>query len=90
MEMHKVVHYHNRVRNHYHPCCEQETLAKPHVGDNTKKRYSCPRGHTFETDSPIVVAVDHDPDYNTGPICSYCYVDWFKVNVNADEIVVEL
>ena len=30
--------------------------------------------------------VDNDPDYNTGPVCAYCYVDWFKVNLNADEV----
>ena len=50
------------------------------------KKYVCPRGHSFSTNSPIVVAVDNDPDYNTGPICGYCYVDWFKVNLNADEV----
>ena len=52
----------------------------------SKKEYVCPRGHTFQTDSPIVIAVDNDPDYNTGPVCAYCYVDWLKVNLNADEV----
>ena len=51
-----------------------------------EKAYTCPRGHTFKTASPIVVAVDEDPEYNTGPICSYCYVDWFKANLNANEV----
>ena len=50
-----------------------------------KKTYTCPRGHTFITDSPIIIAVEDDPDYNSGPICGYCYVDWFKVNINAEE-----
>ena len=61
---------------------------KPSEGTDTKskKEYVCPRGHTFKTDSPIVIAVDNDPDYNTGPVCAYCYVDWFKVNLNADEV----
>ena len=53
------------------------------------KIYSCPRGHTFETNNPIVVAVDGDANYNSGPICGYCYVDWFKVNLNANEEQVE-
>ena len=47
--------------------------------------YECPRGHTFKTSTPIVIAVDDDPNYNSGPICSYCYVDWFKLNLNAKE-----
>ena len=59
-------------------------VAAEPVSDEIKK-YICPRGHTFSTSSPIIVAVDNDPDYNTGPICGYCYVDWFKVNLNADE-----
>jgi len=54
--------------------------------DNSIKVYLCPRGHTFKTDSPIIIAVEDDPEYNSGPICSYCYVDWFKVNVNSEEI----
>lgn len=47
--------------------------------------YECPRGHTFKTATPIIIAVDDDPNYNSGPICSYCYVDWFKLNLNAME-----
>ena len=53
--------------------------------DKEARRYKCPKGHTFVTSNPIIIAVDDDPDYNSGPVCSYCYVDWFKVNVNADE-----
>ena len=60
-------------------------VAAEPVSDEIKK-YFCPRGHSFSTSAPIVVAVDNDPDYNTGPICGYCYVDWFKVNLNADEV----
>ena len=48
--------------------------------------YHCPRGHTFSTDSPMIIAVDNDPEYNSGIICHYCYVDWFRLNVNAEEI----
>jgi len=51
-----------------------------------KKKYTCPRGHTFITDSPIVIAVEDDPEYNSGPICGYCYVDWFRANINAEEL----
>ena len=57
-----------------------------HEDDTIAKTYSCPRGHTFETNNPIIIAVDGDAEYNTGPICGYCYVDWFKVNLNADEV----
>ena len=57
--------------------------------DTINKTYSCPRGHTFKTNNPIVIAVDGDNDYNTGPICGYCYVDWFKLNLNANEEHVE-
>ena len=55
------------------------------IENNEKKLYECPRGHTFITSTPIVIAVDDDPNYNSGPICGYCYVDWFKVNLNAKE-----
>jgi len=54
-------------------------------GDGSLKKYHCPKGHRFETSSPIIIAVDTDPEYNSGPVCLYCYVDWFKVNVNAEE-----
>lgn len=49
------------------------------------KKYECPRGHKFTTTNPIIIAVDDEPEYNSGPICSYCYVDWFKLNLNAKE-----
>ena len=57
--------------------------------DTVSKTYNCPRGHTFKTNNPIVIAVDGDTEYNTGPICGYCYVDWFKLNLNANEEHVE-
>jgi hypothetical protein len=57
--------------------------------EDVKKLYSCPRGHTFKTNNPIIIAVDGDTEYNSGPICGYCYVDWFKVNLNANEERVE-
>ena len=55
------------------------------IDEETRKEYECPRGHKFMTSSPIIIAVDDDPEYNSGPICGYCYVDWFKVNLNAKE-----
>jgi len=58
-----------------------------YIDDDLLKEYTCPRGHTFKSKSPIIVAVDEDPEYNTGPICSYCYVDWFKANLNANEVM---
>jgi len=57
--------------------------------ETTFKKYSCPRGHSFKTNNPIIIAVDGDTNYNSGPICGYCYVDWFKVNLNANEEHVE-
>ena len=65
------------------------TTLKINKIDNTEKLYSCPRGHTFKTNNPIIIAVDGDTEYNSGPICGYCYVDWFKVNLNANEERVE-
>lgn len=50
-----------------------------------KKSYGCLRGHTFSTSNPIIIAVDEDPEYNSGPVCPYCYVNWFRMNVGADE-----
>ena len=54
--------------------------------EKTEKKFQCPRGHTFTTKTPIVVAVEEDPEVNSGPVCTYCYVAWFKANVNAVEI----
>jgi len=49
-----------------------------------KQTYQCPRGHKFETDAPIIIAVDSDPEYNSGVVCPYCYVNWFRLNVSAE------
>ena len=59
------------------------------IDDTISKSYTCPRGHAFKTNNPIIIAVDGDTEYNSGPICGYCYVDWFKVNLNANEEQVE-
>lgn len=48
------------------------------------QEYRCPRGHNFITKSPLVIAVEDNPDYNSGPICGYCLVDWHRNNVNAE------
>ena len=40
----------------------------------------------FSTDSPVTIMVKEDPEYNSGVICPYCYVDWFKLNMNAEEV----
>lgn len=47
-----------------------------------EQQYQCPRGHTFVTDAPIIIAVDNDPEYNSGVVCPYCYVNWFRLNVS--------
>ena len=49
-----------------------------------KQAYTCPKGHHFETDTPIIIAVDTDPEYNSGVVCPYCYVNWFRLNVSAE------
>jgi len=81
------------VRNsdgHWHPCCE-DAPAQPlqttyySIEEERGQDYKCPRGHAFSTKSPLIIAVDNNPDYNSGPICSYCLVDWHRNNVNADE-----
>ena len=54
------------------------------VEESEPKEYRCPRGHTFHTKSPLVIAVESHPDYNSGPICGYCLVDWHRNNVNAE------
>ena len=59
------------------------------IEESASKTFTCPRGHTFKTNNPIIIAVDGDNEYNSGPICGYCYVDWFKVNLNAIEERVE-
>ena len=51
--------------------------------ENTRT-YVCPRGHTFDTANPLIIAVENNTEYNTGPICVYCLVDWHKRNVNAE------
>ena len=53
--------------------------------ENAEPRESrCPRGHVFQTKNPLVIAVESNPEYNSGPICGYCLVDWHRNNVNAE------
>ena len=60
---------------------------QPEPSEDTEPRwFACPRGHKFKTSNPIIIAVDDNPEYNSGPVCPYCYVDWFSLNVNADEV----
>ena len=76
--------------NHYWRVVRPNKYARQDkVEDMASKKYTCPRGHSFKTNNPIVIAVDGDTEYNSGPICGYCYVDWFKVNLNANEERVE-
>jgi len=49
-----------------------------------KQEYTCPKGHQFKTNSPIIIAVENDPEYNSGVVCPYCYVNWFRLNVSAE------
>ena len=55
-----------------------------------QQTYQCPRGHKFETNAPIIIAVDNDPEYNSGVVCPYCYVNWFRLNVSAEVSTNEL
>jgi len=75
----------NVRRGHFSPN-PGSTLGQ-YIDTGNAKSYTCPRGHSFKSNFPIIVAVDEDPEYNTGPICGYCYVDWFKANLNANEVV---
>ena len=83
----------NISKNHWHPCCqespEQPLQAPYHYfnetdGEEEDVNYHCPRGHEFQSKNPLVIAVESNPDYNSGPICGYCLVDWHRNNVNAD------
>ena len=83
----------NISKNHWHPCCQdnpEQPLQAPYYPeaeeDRTEHNYNCPRGHSFKTKSPLVIAVESHPDYNSGPICGYCLVDWHRNNVNAESI----
>lgn len=64
---------------------EDGMFGRVRKASSTETNYECPRGHTFKTTNPIIIAVEDEPEYNSGPICSYCYVDWFKLNLNARE-----
>lgn len=86
-------HWYNR--GHSHPCCDsldnnQELQAPYHPAhenegtDTTIDNYYCPRGHEFQSSNPLVIAVESNPEYNSGPVCSYCLVDWYRNNVNAE------
>lgn len=62
---------------------------KKPIEESSVHNYCCPRGHTFNTANPLIIAVENDTEYNTGPICVYCLVDWHKRNVNAEQITDE-
>ena len=67
----------------------QQELQAPHHhvqhgGEAATNNYYCPRGHEFQSSNPLVIAVESHTDYNSGPICSYCLVDWYRNNVNAE------
>ena len=82
----------NIAKNHWHPCCQEspeQPLDAPYYpvieeDGSGAMDYRCPRGHTFQSKNPLVIAVESNPDYNSGPICSYCLVDWHRNNVNAE------
>ena len=63
-----------------------DTVGWTQAYEEEPKEYRCPRGHTFQTKSPLIIAVESNPEYNSGPICSYCLVDWHRNNVNAEFI----
>ena len=86
-EIFKMVRNHD---GHWHPCCEDDldqllqAASYYPIEDEQGSEYTCPRGHTFITQSPLIIAVENNPDYNSGPICGYCLVDWHRNNVNAE------
>jgi hypothetical protein len=59
------------------------------IEEEAIRAYRCPRGHNFSTANPLIIAVENEPEYNTGPICTYCLVDWHKRNVNAEQVTNE-
>jgi len=81
------------AKNHWHPCCQEnpeQPLQAPYYPvseeDTTEQEYWCHRGHKFQSSSPLIIAVEGNPDYNSGPLCSYCLVDWHRNNVNAESL----
>ena len=64
-------------------------MPSQRVEGETVRAYSCPRGHNFSTANPLIIAVENEPEYNTGPLCTYCLVDWHKRNVNAEPVTNE-
>jgi len=93
MNKRSVVGINNISKNHWHPCCQEnpgQSLQAPyHYLDENDDgegsvNYRCPRGHEFQSNNPLVIAVESNPDYNSGPICGYCLVDWHRNNVNAE------
>ena len=71
----------NRTENIYY----MDTVGWSEASEDVEpKSYVCPRGHTFQSKNPLVIAVESNPEYNSGPICGYCLVDWHRNNVNAE------
>ena len=65
---------------------ERTTVHLKWKSNEQLKKYQCPRGHRYETSTPLEIAVNEDPNYHTGPLCPYCLVDWHKNNLNAEEV----
>lgn len=49
--------------------------------------FTCPNGHSWAANARFEVFVTEKPDYRTGPLCPYCYVDFMKKACPAKEIV---
>ena len=73
-------------RNHSHPCCEENIQEEIHSGEEISlSTFKCPRGHIYEAPEPFIIDPP-DMAINSGPVCVYCFANWFHVNLGAEEL----
>ena len=73
-------------RNHSHPCCEEGVPEEIQSGEDISlSTYKCPRGHVYEAPVPFIIATP-DLAVTSGPVCVYCFANWFHVNLGVEEL----
>ena len=86
------------TKNHWHPCCQEhpngplknnECIERVNKVSEDLDRplaiFKCPRGHEYEAPEAFIITTP-DLACNSGPVCIYCYVNWFSVNLGAEEL----
>lgn len=59
-------------------------IPVPIVGQ--AKTYKCRRDHKFQSAQPFVMGMR---DYNTGPMCPFCHIDWMRAMFGVEEVKAE-